>query len=451
MPRPKHGEEGVTAVHIVFHELITELARCGHEIVLQLIFNSTRTRGHLTESEQTHLKLLEDQNIAVLPPFYPHDYLAPAPKGFALFRRIKKLVRFARRVMGTEYFYPAIKLGNSLQPRISESKCDAILIIWSPEGVAATNRVASIPRIAYHGDVEFDPLEARLNDKALFFGRDSHENNNLVYRALKLPLERFSLSRYKIAHNMLMSKLDVIANVTATNADYYTGLGHPSSTYIRNIWSDSRLVRNGGSKAVSSIDSPNHTIKIIGHVGYLDRTGGTYGLRYLLVDLLPKLEEVMDGRDFQIDIIGAGEIVNSLRPFLDHPRVTMRGFVEDLDSELLAADMLLMLNNSGAYWAAYTRHIMAFSMGLCLVVHSNSQQAIPEIAHMENALMGSTPQEIAEMILLAGTDAPLNRRLRRGARETYEQYFAPARVAQALSDQIEDAVATNSRQPHGGP
>ena len=168
---------------------------------------------------------------------------------------------------------------------------------------------------------------------------------------------------------------------------------------------------------------------IIGHVGYLNRTGGAYGLRCLLQDVLPHLSSMLRDYPHEIHILGGGRLLPSLIALTSFPHVLMRGFVEDLDSELAMNDVFLLLNNAGRYKAAYTRHLLAWSMGLCLVVHSGSRKAMPEIVHGENALVGSSGEEIAKLIVRAATDPVLNRRIREGGRRTYEQCFTPPRIA----------------------
>jgi hypothetical protein len=158
----------------------------------------------------------------------------------------------------------------------------------------------------------------------------------------------------------------------------------------------------------------------------------------------------MRGLNYEVHIIGGGKVAPALKPWLQNGRVLMRGFLEDLDGELRSSDLFLMLNNGGPYQAAYSRHILAWSMGLCMIVHANSQKAIPEIAHEENALVGSTPEEIAQMVFRAATDFDLNLRIRRGGRVTYEKYFTPSAVAAALSEEIVRAVAKGREQSMAG-
>src|SRR5581483_2605609 len=352
--------------------------------------------------------------------------------------RPSRLARVARLVAGRvrrEEFYPAVRVRPLVEARVRESGADAVLTVWSPEGVAATAGLRGVPRVAFHGDVEFEPAEARVRDRDLFYGAPGGRGPRarLAARARALR-DAFWLAEFRRAHLALMDEVDVIANVAACNAERY-GRRHRRSVYVRNTWRDA-----GGDAAAGGGRRPGR-VRIVGHVGRLGATGSTYGLRCLLVELMPALRAVMDGLDYEVHVIGAGSVVPALAPYTRQERLVMRGFVEDLDAELRASDVFLLLNNAGPLRAAFTRHVVAWSMGLCLVVHARSRLAIPEIRHLENALVGETPTELARLIRRAATEPALNRRVRAGGRATYERDFAPAVVARAVSDEIAAVAA----------
>ena len=422
VPHREDGQAGVSAVNIVLHELLRSLRGLGHEVALQLLFNSHRVADALTPRESAELAHLAAQGIAVLPPVVSAPRVSPARPRFHLRMRL-------------EEFYPAVKLRALVRSRVLEQRAEAVVTVWSPEGVAAVHGLDDVPIIAYHGDVDFMPQAARLHDRRLFAG----DHGALEWA--RLLLRRLELAQFKRAHLALMRHVDVVANVTASNAEFYRRRGHPRSLYIPNTWSDIGVSSNGSPHNGTSSTGPRRPIHIIGHVGHLGRTGSAYGLHYLLTGVMPALQTRMMGLDYRVHIIGEGQAAPSLRPLLCHERIVLHGFADDLDRELRHSDLFLLLNNAGAYQAAFTRHIIAWSMGLCLVVHAKSRQAIPEIAHMENALIGGTPSEIAEMVFRAATNPELNERIRRGGRATYERRFRPAAVAQALSDEIARAVA----------
>ena len=139
-------------------------------------------------------------------------------------------------------------------------------------------------------------------------------------------------------------------------------------------------------------------------------------------------------------VIGGGDVVPSLKPFLKQDRLVMRGFVKDLDKELRSSDVFLFLNNAGPHLANFTRHVIAWSMGLCLVAHANSRKTLPEMTHMENALIGNTPEEIARMVYLAATDKDVNLRIRRQGRLTFERHFAPRPFVNRIAGIMEDTL-----------
>jgi len=438
IPYRDHDRERVTAVNIVLYQLMTGLAELGHEIMYQPVFNEFRTKTVLSPSEEEAFQHLGTLGVQVLTPIYPAEYhLTGRPK--SRLGKILSLVGWGLGGSGLKEYYPAVVLRDTMQEKIRTHHADAVLTIWSPEGVAATDGIRDVSRVAYHGDLDFGPAAARLRDRSLFGDPSANAWSGRV--VIASVLQRLWLARFKRAHLHLMRDLDVIANVTACNADFYAAHGHPRSVYVNNVWVDPGFREFGGKDPIPGIGTPERRIKILGHVGKVSQTGSTYGLRFLLADVLPELDRVMMGLDFEVQVIGGGEVVPALRSLLRHPRLVLRGFVEDLDTELRSSDVFLLLNNAGSYQAAYTRHVVAWAQGLCLVVHENSCRAIPEIRHMENALVGSTPEEIARMIHVAATNQEVNRRVRKGGRATYERYFTPAVVAGMLADEIERAVS----------
>lgn len=424
VPAPRHERVEVTAVNVVIFELLNELRRLGYDISLQVIFNAHREGRPLDTHEQVHLKELREQGMDVLDPVLPPDPIARRRPGL----RLRRLVRPA-----VEDFYPTVRLRPLVRARIQASRTDAILSIWSPEGVAAAVG-SGLPIFSYHGDVDFAPALARHHDSVLF-GLPSH------------PLSRWRrvrwLSAFRNIHVKLMRDIDIVACVTAANAEFYRAQGHSRPIYLQNTWTDlgGKALPLAESRYAGSRTEP---IRIVGHVGGLGRTGNTYGLRFLLGELIPALEGVMAGVDYRIHIIGAGEPVPALRPLLRHPRVIVRGFLPDLDAELMVSDLFLLLNNAGSYYAAYTRHIIAWSMGLCLVTHANSIPAIPELVPGENVLAASAAADLAVLIARAATDPTFNLGIRRGGRNTYTRFFTPARVAERIGEELD--TLTSSRQ-----
>lgn len=442
VPFRRHDQPGVTAAHIVAHELIQALRDKSKTIALQVLFNEYRTTSSLTHAEQEELRGLTALGVNVLPPIWPEGYRRMLLDRGVLPKFIR-LVKFLGGVPVLGPHYPSIRAKPILARAVESLHTDIVLTIWSPEAVAATDGL-DVARVAYHGDVDFAPLEQRLRNPELFATLNRPKMGG-ISSILAGARQWFRLVEYKRAHFALMSRTDVIANVAASNARIYSEDGHRRSIYIRNVWSD----YGSDCRRPASGSSAGRPVKIIGHVGYLTRTGSLFGLRFLFRDLLPQLDQTMGTLDYEIHVIGGGELPIVLRPYASHPRIHMRGYVDDLDSELLSSDMLLLLNNAGPYQAAFTRHMVAWSMGLCLIVHNNSQLAIPEVQHGVNVLSGGTPAEVAAMVRLAAVDCSTNERVRKGGRRTYEDMFAPRVVADLLWKEIESAVKGRASKTHG--
>jgi glycosyltransferase involved in cell wall biosynthesis len=417
VPFQNHDKPGVTASHIVASELVREIAAMEHSVTLQVLFSPHRKTNELNNDETESLRELEQIGVKARPTIFPQSYRRQRAAGLGL---LKAAVDHGMKAPKLEHFYPSARIQASLAQSIRQAKADAVLTVWSPEGFAATHGLTEVPTIAYHGDIDYEPSECRVIDEDLF-GKSTF-------------LQKRDVARFRSVHMELMKGVDSIANVTASNADFYRAHGHPRSTYVRNTWHNRASVVEWPGKR------PDRPVRIIGHVGYLDRTGSTYGLRFLLREVVPELARTMQDIDYEIDIIGGGELVSSLRSLTQQPRIRMRGFVQDLDAEMAGCDVMLLLNNAGRYQAAYTRHLVAWSRGLCLIAHENSRKAIPEITHGENAFLGKDAAEIARFIRLAVTNNNANARVRAGGRRTFETYFTSKTVAAGLVNVVRETV-----------
>ncbi|MFH1670091.1 MAG: glycosyltransferase [Patescibacteria group bacterium] len=421
IPTSSYRHENVTAINIVMHEIIRELISRGHEIAYQCIMDRSLTRSELTSSEAEALQELKKGGVHVFEPLFPKDYVSYAPVRLRTFRMLWD------RKLRMLQFYPSICLEREIQERMKGFNVDAILSLWTNDALAATQQI-DIPKVAYHGDLDFESQLCVLKNQDLF----NPNPRRGFMRFVDLLDQRMRNVMYKRTHVALMRGVDFVANITDRNAKFYTKHGHPNSIYVGNLWVDPE-------EAVTPSFN-NETFKIIGHMGSLGNTGSAFGLKFLLQEVLPHLDEVFGDCSYELHIIGGGKLPEILKPHTKHPKVYMQGFVKDLNPELRSCDVFCVLNNAGPYQAAFTRHMVGWSLGLCLVAHQKSTLAIPEIAHEENALLGSTGREVAQSIARAALDLELNMQLRRKGRETYEAYFTPAIVTRKLEKCLSQSI-----------
>jgi glycosyltransferase involved in cell wall biosynthesis len=91
------------------------------------------------------------------------------------------------------------------------------------------------------------------------------------------------------------------------------------------------------------------------------------------------------------------------------------------------------------------RIVTGFSFGTCIVSDAANTGGIPELRHEQNALIGSTPAELAAALLRVVRDDELRARLGRGARETYLAGFAPPVAAGAIASTLERIARPSAR------
>lgn len=252
-----------------------------------------------------------------------------------------------------------------------------------------------------------------------------------VRRKWVRELVRRGLRNRKERHLALAHHAGHLANICLAHTEEYRAAGIPCC-YIPNTWPDP-LGADWGRRRSEAEDATGR-FQILGSMGRATASGTSQGIVYLASEILPRLESRMAAEPWSISICGGqtDRLPSKTRSMLNHPRIVIKGFVPDIEEEILSSQLFLICNNAGPLVGGYTRVIFAFSTGACVVGHQKLSEAMPEVVHRENALLGSTPDEIADLVCLARRDEELRRRLGANARLTYERHFHPRVVVNAL-------------------
>ena len=174
-------------------------------------------------------------------------------------------------------------------------------------------------------------------------------------------------------------------------------------------------------------------------VGYLRGIATQTGLRLLADEVLPALARLRDPADWEAHIVGGGELPADLHAKLaHHPRVRMRGFVEDLAAEYQRAHVNLVTVSERLGFR--TRLVEAFAYGAPSVVHENNQSGMPELEDGENVLLAGAGEALAHAVPRLLADDALRARLEWNARKTYEDRLSVDYVVGAMFGMLE-AVA----------
>jgi len=301
--------------------------------------------------------------------------------------------------------------------RLMAFRPDAVFLFWDTKFERLLPYLGDLRAIGY---LARPPYAARLS-----------RLDEMTPKDWRWRLTRRLVEAAQSRHFARMGKLLAAANICALDAREYTRHA-VASRYVPNTWPDVFGDAWRAKRAAAQDARPG--IEILGNIGGLDATGNRYGLRYIADEVLPQLERSGLPEPWRINICGRGKLPDALARKLDHPRFTLRGFVPDIDAEMLANRIFLLCNNAGPYTGGYTRVIYAMAAGIPLVAHRRLAESMPELRHDENCLLGADGAEIAAHVARAAADQTLRQRLSEAGRATYARAYAPKVVAASLTE-----------------
>jgi glycosyltransferase involved in cell wall biosynthesis len=287
------------------------------------------------------------------------------------------------------------------------------------DAVAATRGLRGrIPRFATVVDLAHLPELYR-------FRRDPKRLDRATLgRALLLQSLLRRLPRLQVE---LLNEAEASADFAAHHAEWLRRKGATRCLYLRTPVQDRPGPEWRERRRAATHDRPR--ILLIGH---LRGTSTQDGLDVFAKRILPQLEHRLGVDGFEVRIAGGFDPPPDLRRPLDRPSVRLLGHLPEPDEELASADALLVPNT--VPMGARVRVITGLSYGCPLVVHPANALGIAELEHRRNALIGSTPDELAALTIELLRDRELAGRLEEEGRATYERFFALPVAGKAVED-----------------
>lgn len=406
-PYPSHS---IRAANVVFFELLSEFCKQPGAKPLFLKIDESED-SVITKDEKEGIDLLTAQGVKILPPLV---LLTPFIKRGVL-----------KRIISPEItdFYPQLIHKKKVEEIIISYKPDVLFIPWSNY---ATPLCSDIPvvKFAYYGNPDAKSAQAMAK-----FNFDHGCEKYIKYSVQKRILKSFEKK-----HLAMIKKYELLGDVAVNDAQYYRKRGHQNAFYMQNVWID----RFGDSWIEKKKMAENDKTIIVGNIGKLGGTANTHGLELLGRDLLPAFRQAMKGREFEIHIFGSGNLHPAISKYFQAPEIRMRGFVDDIDQEILSAKVFLCMNNGSAYKVGHTRYLHAWSLGCCIVAHKDAALSMPEMVHGENVLLGGTSAEIAELIKTAIENTSLRAKIGQGGYNTFKGYFTAEKVVPKILRKIQE-------------
>lgn len=416
LPGPAYHGGAVTCWAIVK----AMLAR-GHNVTVLSLFDTSEFNPYL-ESRDIQTKGLYDIGATV--EFVNFDYkeLSGLSKST---NYISKISRRLNSIINPqiERCFPWAKLKPEVQKKLNQIKPDAIF--------------------AYHFDVlsaiydlDTAPIMAGVGDLW-------HLPGYFRWKIKESSIKKYLVDGpYQLAHTIVFKKLmlQMLARCrkrgafAAHYAEWFREQkGFEDMLYLRTPAHDpvGDRWRELKDEYINKRESKKPKILMIGDFG----TAGTWGLKLLLDDVLPKLENHFGKDGFEIHLVGGGKIDDEFNVLYNLSYIKVRGRIVPPDAEFLSSDILFV--PTPITLGIRVRIITGFSYGSCVVTHKANTAGIPEIKHNENALVSENGIGLAKEIIRALENKKLRETIEQNARKTFEDYFSESAAAEKTVKEIE--------------
>ena len=188
-------------------------------------------------------------------------------------------------------------------------------------------------------------------------------------------------------------------------------------TYIPNCWENfSKIYRR------SSFKKKDTKFNICSSIGGLNATGNYFGIKYLADFILPKINK----KNLLFNIYGRYKLHKELVYLKKNKFFKFKGFVRDIDNEVIRSKFCLILNNAHnkSLVGGYTRVIYFFSLGKCLIAHRNLKKSMPELINNYNCLLGNSSKQIVGLINRSVKDKIMIKKIGLNAKKTFFRKYS---------------------------
>lgn len=399
VPRAPHDSR---APSVVVNEAIIGLRELGHDVVFQLLLDETQRP--LTAFEDEQMSRVAGLGVEVLAPLWRDS--VPRTKA----RFVNPMVRY----------YPSVRFAREIGERVRATGCTHTFSLWCHLAVAAGAFTSGVRKAIYYGNLDNKQIEARLDRPDLFAATRKER--------LLGPLVRLQ-AMFRLRLQMrLLGRYDRVWSVCATDVDTMQRYGIHQARYIQNMWPEPPDADVMATRRRLERLAP---AKICASIGGLQGTANTHGLYFLGTELAPAVDRA--GLDVELNVYGARQPAPPVARALVHPRIHIRGFIDDIDRELLESPVFLVCNNYDRFRAGHTRFLHAWSLGACVIAHRGNRDVMPELVHGRNVLLAETAEEFVRYIREACGNEELRRRIGLGGMETHKELFIPRVVVQKIA------------------
>lgn len=319
---------------------------------------------------------------------------------------------------------PAFDLKDKIHELLNKINPDKIFIYdwWSSPAAYTFLK----PKSIIVGDLLHFPAYTTL------FLQKQIGNKVNFYNTLRHSLATFwSMVHYSKIQKKILKNVEVAGSFGKKDAEWLKKKGILNSKYYKTPYFDvaSKMFLDFESR----FDLQNKKIKIATSLGRLNATATGSGLYLLKTELINLYDKIIGRDNYEIHIYGDGFLKESVASLGNEKNVFVRGYVDDIDKELLSSDVFLLATN--VYLGYRCRIINGLCRGLPMVLSKYDTYNQPELKDGYNCLVGHNSDEIAKKTKEIVFNKELRMSLMKNARQTYIDNFQPDK---ALEDILSD-------------
>lgn len=393
-----------TAVHIQCFYAIQEFLK-KHDISLQIIFDDSRKNTVLEEWEKILISKL-NRKIKILKPIFLSKLVF-----------FDKLPNFLKKIIYTNNVYKMYKLFFYKKDYFKNLKgeYDFFVSYLSPESVALISGYKK-RKLTFEGDLHYQSFSVSLQNVQA----------NSIKKKLINFYSKFICRIWKSIYLLLLKDFDKIffANLNSLNLLKGKLAGH----FIGTLWPESKFLKKYKKKK---------KLNIILGVGNVSSSSNRNAIAYVTKKLIPVINKRINYSNLNFILISSGLLTNEEKDSFSKINTIMKGWVEDLDKELLDCDIFVFLNNSGPIKAIFSRQIYAWSLGLCVLGHIDGLKTMTQMKNNYNIMLGQDEVKIVEQMKKLINSDVLREKIGLNGLKTYRSYFSPQKHTNNILKYIE--------------
>jgi len=321
-----------------------------------------------------------------------------------------------------DFYYLSNIFRERIQNIVDKNEIDYVLDFYDCHDYLY--KINNIKKVAYTSHPTFAPVLLRLKLFNLFF-----KDFSIIRKIFLFLYIYIFIKRAESKFRFLLERFDKVFTI-----NYKTYLDLKKNGFR------GRYVPFFGPelKQNKKIDYKNNSkLNIVSSVGQKLSTNNIINNFYVLKYLVPELDKHYHGK-YIINTYGPGKHNNYINELIfKNKSVIDHGFVFDFIKEFKKNDIMLLCQNSlatkntasfGKYkWSLHSVHgriLQAWSLDVCLVVHSNNLECHPELVSGYNCLAGKNAYEIVNHIINISKNRNLRKRLILNGRNTLKNKFS---------------------------